>query len=845
MSENSVGVAASATQKQEPRGTLHGNDCIDRPETDTNSNVTFVDQEARIGVDGHITAFRIFAKRTNPVELVIYRKTGDAFSIVGRSPAKTPASVGVQEFALEVPIEVKAGDLIGWHDVQAGAIAFVYAGAANRVGFALSHTPTTMVGWGGRIYSIQVRVEAAKVDEPAKPPAQSISGIVNVSAAATSIAGETLTLGGTTNPLKAGDRVVIIQMAGAYIDTSDNERFGTITSDNGAGRYVWATVVGTNGQNVKLAESFGGFDTATGKVQVVRAYSSAGDVTVAGRIDVPAWDGSSGGVIVLESGGTLKIAAEMDVSGKGFKGGRVSHNNGGGTARGYVYAESNLAGIKGEGIAAMSGDRAGGRGAPANAGGGGNEHNSGGGGGGNGGAGGRGGFEYYSQTGDTNGIGGRSLDYPDRAFFGGGGGGGQQNNGQGTGGGAGGGLVILRAQSIVGSTGGAIRANGANGPDAGWDGAGGGGAGGTIVLDATSVTGEFILEARGGKGGATPWGQGEGGGGGGGTIRTNATLPPSVKASLGGGDPGRTGAGGTTGAQGIVGPLVPSKPGSPSGTSTSCAQCDKVREELGKKLAERDQKCAAYEQKVDAIDKKLDTIEKKLTEQERSNIDQERRLLEQDRKIATQEKSNLEQERKLLEQDKKLAEQERSNLEQEKRLFEQDKKIAELAAKTDNCNACNEKLSEQAKAINELTNKLADLEAKATKCGACEETLTAQTKTIADLTAKLDDLTKKLAELTSKLEQKTEPPTKADDLEAIEGIGPKIADLLKNAGIRTYKDLAAIDVAELKKILKTGGTQFARNDPSSWPKQAQLILASDKPGLKALQDKLRAGRDMA
>lgn len=320
MSEiSNVQVAELAGQKQELRGALHGNDPIDRPEADSNSNVTFVDQEARIGVDGRVTAFRIFAKRTNPIELIIYRKTGDTFSIVGRSAAKTPAAVGVQEFALEAPIEVKAGDLIGWHDVQAGAIAFTYGGAANRVGFALSHAPTLMVGWGGRIYSIQVRVEA--------------------------------------------------------------------------------------------------------------------------------------------TGGS-------------------------------------------------------------------------------------------------------------------------------------------------------------------WD---------------------------------------------------------------------------------------------------------KEREDLQKRIVA--------------------------------------------------------------------------------------------------------------------------LEDAAKKCGACDEKLIAQAKTIDDLSAKLDDLTKKLAELTSKPEQKPEapppPPAKADDLETIEGIGPKIADLLKSAGIRTYKDLAAIDLAELKKILKAGGTQFARNDPSSWPKQAQLILAGDKAGLKTLQDKLRAGRDIA
>jgi predicted flap endonuclease-1-like 5' DNA nuclease len=694
---------------------------------------------------------------------------------------------------------------------------------------------------------------APPVDPPTqielpKEPAQSISGNVNAHVAVTEISGEKVTFAGTTNPFRAGDRVVVLQTAGAFIDTSDDERFGSITSDNGAGRYVWATVIGTNGQAVRLAEEVCGFDTKNGKVQLVRASSHPGDVNVTGRMDVAAWDGTAGGVIAIEAGGTLQIGAEVDASGKGFKGGSVSANSAGATARGYVYAATSLAGWKGEGIGAVSADQAAGRGAPANAGGGGNEHNSGGGGGSNGGAGGRGGFEYHSQTGDTNGIGGRSLDYADRAFLGGGGGGGQQNNAQGSAGAAGGGIVLLRARSVKGSAGGAIRANGANAANAGWDGAGGGGAGGTILIDTTSVSGGLILEALGGKGGTTGWGQGEGAGGGGGTIRTNAALPASVKTSLLGGDSGRMGGGATAGSPGIIGPLLP--------TQSRCGgDCGRIREDLEKKIAQHDQKCAACDQKLDAIEKKLADQERsnidqerrlldqdrKIAEQEKSNLGQERKLLEQDKKIGEQERNNIDQERKLLEQDKKVAEQERSNLEQEKRLFEQDRKIAELMA--------------QAKTIDELTNKLNELAAKFNKCGACEEKLVAQAKTIDELTNKLNELAAKFEEAKATnvtppvpplaVQEPPPPPPPADDLEAIEGIGPKIAEVLKNAGIRTYKDLAAASVATLKKILTdAGGAKFARNDSTTWPKQAQYIVAGDKAGLKAFQDALRGGRPL-
>jgi hypothetical protein len=64
----------------------------------------------------------------------------------------------------------------------------------------------------------------------------SISGVVNTCAAATAINGDTITLGGATNPFQPNDRVLVIQMAGAVIDTSDTDKFGTITNNNGVGR---------------------------------------------------------------------------------------------------------------------------------------------------------------------------------------------------------------------------------------------------------------------------------------------------------------------------------------------------------------------------------------------------------------------------------------------------------------------------------------------------------------------------------------------------------------------------------------------------------------------------------
>ncbi len=432
---------------------------------------------------------------------------------------------------------------------------------------------------------------------PLAPPRESISGVVNAYARVTEIAGDSLRLGGSTKAFRPGDRVLVLQMAGALIDTSDTEKFGTITAHNGAGRYRWATVVGVSGQDVKISpEDLSGFDARNGKVQLVRAFSRAGDIAVTGRMDAPEWNGASGGVIAIESSGTIEIAADVDASAKGFWGGTASDGGNQVSQVGYTYVAVAGQGYKGEGIAAVALDRIGGRGAPANGGGGGNESNAGGGGGGNGGGGGRGAGEREQVPGSeaNGGLGGCGLDFADRVFMGGGGGGGQQNNGQGSTGGSGGGIVFLRAPAITGAAGARVRANGGHGGAAGGDGAGGGGAGGTVLLDTASLQGAFTLEAKGGSGGDCADLHGAGGGGGGGTIRTNAVIPSTVTTSVAGGNDGLAGGrprGAASGEEGILaGFVVPIRPtSSPRETPFEVAE----------------QKLAEHEAWLEGIDEEL------------------------------------------------------------------------------------------------------------------------------------------------------------------------------------------------------------------------------------------------
>lgn len=90
------------------------------------------------------------------------------------------------------------------------------------------------------------------------------------------------------------------------------------------------------------------------------------------------------------------------------------------------------------------------------------------------------------------------------------------------------------------------------------------------------------------------------------------------------------------------------------------------------------------------------------------------------------------------------------------------------------------------------------------------------------------------------VEPKHTPVPAVDDLEIIEGIGPKISGVLQAAGIRSYAQLAASNPEQLEGILRQAGMRLA--DATSWPEQARLAAVGDWTGLEELTSQLKAGR---
>lgn len=83
----------------------------------------------------------------------------------------------------------------------------------------------------------------------------------------------------------------------------------------------------------------------------------------------------------------------------------------------------------------------------------------------------------------------------------------------------------------------------------------------------------------------------------------------------------------------------------------------------------------------------------------------------------------------------------------------------------------------------------------------------------------------------------------ADDLTKIEGIGPKVAETLTEAGIDTFAKIGKSKAEDIKEILDKSEGHFSGQDPTTWPEQAQLAADGKWDELKVLQEKLHGGKE--
>lgn len=85
---------------------------------------------------------------------------------------------------------------------------------------------------------------------------------------------------------------------------------------------------------------------------------------------------------------------------------------------------------------------------------------------------------------------------------------------------------------------------------------------------------------------------------------------------------------------------------------------------------------------------------------------------------------------------------------------------------------------------------------------------------------------------------------KYDDLKIVEGIGPKIAEILNGKGINTWWQLSQTNPDVIREwLLEVGGASYKIHEPATWPEQAKLAYEGKFESLKQLQDNLKGGRE--
>ena len=86
-----------------------------------------------------------------------------------------------------------------------------------------------------------------------------------------------------------------------------------------------------------------------------------------------------------------------------------------------------------------------------------------------------------------------------------------------------------------------------------------------------------------------------------------------------------------------------------------------------------------------------------------------------------------------------------------------------------------------------------------------------------DVTEVAQTIKEKVSEITNTTAVKT-------DLKVINGIGPKLEQILNDAGINNYTDLTKASKKDLQNILDQAGPRYRMHNPEDWKAQAKLAL---------------------
>lgn len=144
-----------------------------------------------------------------------------------------------------------------------------------------------------------------------------------------------------------------------------------------------------------------------------------------------------------------------------------------------------------------------------------------------------------------------------------------------------------------------------------------------------------------------------------------------------------------------------------------------------------------------------------------------------------------------------------------------------------------------------LDTKAAKPKAEKKSATKAEKKESAEVKAEATPKAEVKTESKEEKKTAPKAEKKEEPKEeqkkaastgKDDNLKLIDGIGPKIAEILSEAGLGTYSAIADSSPEKIAEVLSEAGNRYKSHDPTLWPEQAKIAATGDLDKLKEWQE---------
>ena len=119
-------------------------------------------------------------------------------------------------------------------------------------------------------------------------------------------------------PFQVGDRVLLIQMKGAEVNTNDNNNYGQVIDLRGAGNYEFHDIKSITNRFITFESAMLKLFEVSGRVQLIH-FPQYRTAEVTSPITALLLNGAMGGMLVLEAD-SLFLNDSIDLSGKGYRG---------------------------------------------------------------------------------------------------------------------------------------------------------------------------------------------------------------------------------------------------------------------------------------------------------------------------------------------------------------------------------------------------------------------------------------------------------------------------------------------------------------------------------------------